>query len=246
MQKPPFVIQVPSDRYFLDDHCANCLTPLADDVEALFCSSWCTEIAEAVRYQRGAYRDGRIDNPDVQDAIVVRNAFLLAGGYHALGRALTSSTRLEVKERDSGRCKECGKKGTDIDHISGSSADLENLQLLCPDCHRAKTAKNLTPASAEQRAWLVSLHLSRVMPEVPRLLADDHDDWRRLWQSLKTARKQRLLDEIVTLGISSKGLRHRADMIAARDRWISPVPPGEAAFVDSPLVDWTWKPIDGR
>ena len=84
MRTPPFAITTPQDRYFLDDHCANCLEPLPEDVEALFCSAWCAEIADTVRYQRRVFRDGRIQRPDVQEAIRTRNAFLLIGGYRSL------------------------------------------------------------------------------------------------------------------------------------------------------------------
>ncbi|MCU1584532.1 MAG: endonuclease [Microbacteriaceae bacterium] len=236
-------MKVPTNHYFLDDHCANCLKPLPEDVEALFCSTWCNEIAGAVRYQRGAVRDGRINDPDVREAIMVKNAFLLAGGYQALGRTLPTSIRLEVKTRDAGKCQVCGKTGTDIDHIDGSSADLDNLQLLCADCHHAKTATNLVPASEEQRAWLLALNLTRVMPPKPALLADDQNEWQHAWRGLKTARKQRLLDYLTTAGIPAKGLKTRIDMINARDKW-APTATRRAVTQfeeDDPIVDWSWK-----
>ena len=122
MRTPPFVVEVPSNRYFIDDHCANCLEPLPEDVEALLLVV-CAEIADAVRYQRRVTRDGRIDDPLVQDAVEIRNAFLLAGGYRALGRTMSLTTRVEVKTRDGGKCQVCGKPGTEIDHIDGSSGD---------------------------------------------------------------------------------------------------------------------------
>lgn len=245
MEEPPFVVKVPRDRYFLDDHCANCLQPLPEDVEPLFCATWCNEIAGAVRYQRGAFRDGRIEDPDVRDAITVRNAFLLTGGYQAPGRALPMPIRLEVKTRNAGKCQKCGKTGTDIDHIDGGSPDLDNLQLLCADCHHAKTAENLVPASEEQRAWLLALQLTRVMPEVPTFLADDQDEWQHAWRGLKTARKQRLLDELVSAGIPTNGLKSRVDMITARDNWIPPDPIAPRKFdEDDPIVDWAWRATD--
>ncbi|MGJ4748882.1 HNH endonuclease, partial [Leptospira sp. SA-E8] len=40
------------------------------------------------------------------------------------------------------RCAICGKLGREVDHIKGSSNDIENLQLLCWDCHIAKTMQN--------------------------------------------------------------------------------------------------------
>ncbi|MGZ0213315.1 MAG: HNH endonuclease [Actinomycetales bacterium] len=221
MREPPFLIAVPSDRHFEDDHCANCLEPIPDDVDALFCSAWCSEIAEAVRYQRRVFRDGRIERPDVREAVGVRNAFILAGGYRSLARTLTTTTRAEVKTRDGGRCQSCGKTGTEIDHIDGSSADLSNLQLLCSDCHHAKTAENLVPASPEQSDLLKGLFLSRVAPDKPKLLVDDEVEWAKLWRSLKSARKKRFVDRLVDLGVDIGGVKTRAEMVLVLEDFMS-------------------------
>jgi hypothetical protein len=178
---------------------------------------------------------------------MVRNAFLLAGGYQALGRTLPVSVRVDVKTRDAGKCQECGKAGTDIDHINGSSADLDNLQLLCADCHYAKTAENLVPASDEQRALLIALNLTRVIPPVPTLLADDNDQWQHAWRALKTSRKQRLLDELTAAGISTKGLKSRIEMIAVRNASTSrPSATGSGFDESGPMVNWDWKPAEPR
>lgn len=53
-----------------------------------------------------------------------------------------------VKERDGNRCtwrlpsgKRCPRRGTDVDHRKpGDDHSLANLQLLCPDHHKRKTA----------------------------------------------------------------------------------------------------------
>ncbi|KTS65028.1 hypothetical protein NS206_05840 [Microbacterium testaceum] len=224
MRKPPFVISVPKDRYFKDDHCANCLEPLPWDEETLFCSTWCAEIPSNVRYQRRALRDGRIERPDVREAIATQNAFMLIGGYRSLGRALSTKTRAEVKQRDGGRCRQCGKPGAEIDHIDGSSADLENLQLLCGDCHRAKTAKNMVPASDESRALLQAFFVARVMPDEPTLLADDEAEWASLWRGLKSARKKRFVEHLEGLGIDTRGLKTRADMVLQLEDYLSDMP----------------------
>lgn len=185
-----------SGRAFLNDHCANCLAPLPEEVERLFCSDWCSETSKHVRYFRRVFRDGRIDQPDVQQAVHTRLAFLPSGGYGALGRTLSPRTRAEVKERDHGLCQACGKPGTEIDHIAGNSGDLSNLQVLCGACHRAKTEKNMVPASEELATLIDALFVDRVFPEIPRLLADDETVWESMWRKLKTERKQRLLHEL--------------------------------------------------
>lgn len=45
--------------------------------------------------------------------------------------------------RDGHRCRTCGAPANEVDHIvnvaEGGSDELENLQALCPPCHRRKT-----------------------------------------------------------------------------------------------------------
>ncbi|MGF2948219.1 HNH endonuclease [Microbacterium alcoholitolerans] len=189
--EPPFVIDVPHPRFFRDDHCANCLTELPIDIQGLYCSTWCQEVAAHVRYLRRVFRDGRFTDPDVQLAIQTKNAFLLVGGYRSLGRQLTPQLRAEVRVRDSGRCQQCGKTGAEVDHIQGNSDDLENLQLLCLDCHHKKTAQNFVPASENSKRLLKGFMKTRVQPADPQLLADDEQDWNGLWRRLQSERKER-------------------------------------------------------
>ncbi|MEB2311190.1 MAG: HNH endonuclease [Sorangiineae bacterium] len=179
-------------RVFIDDCCANCLNPLTPDTDGLFCSRWCRETAKNARYFRRAFRDGRIDDPDVREALRTRIAFMLGGGYSALGRTLRSNTRAAVIERDRGKCRLCGKPGTEIDHIEGSSPELTNLQLLCHECHAAKTDAALRPASEQEKALIEAFMRGRVEPEEPVLLADDEESWDRAWRGLLAARRARV------------------------------------------------------
>ncbi|GEM_PF-3604939 len=218
--EPPFFVETPEPRYFLEDRCANCLTELPDAVVGPYCSTWCAEVAGHVRYMRAALRDGRIEDPLVQTAIKTKGAFLLIGGYRSLGRTLTPARREEVKKRDAGLCQECGKPGTDIDHVDGSSDGLENLQLLCGDCHRAKTAEQMTEAAPESAALLQALFLARVLPDEPRLLADDETQWADVWKALQAERKARFTARLDAAGIRGRN-RSRIDLagdLAVRER----------------------------
>lgn len=182
------------ERYFENDRCANCLEPLSDEAEGLYCSELYSQLAETVRYWRRIARDDRIERPDVREALMTRIAHLLAGGYRKAARRLTDATQRAVWERDDGKCVRCGEPGAEIDHIAGDSSDLTNLQLLCVDCHHAKTAEFMSPASPEQQAAIASLYASRVQPDVPELLCDDERRWPREWPTLKKARRQRFHD----------------------------------------------------
>lgn len=56
---------------------------------------------------------------------------------------LPQEVRIEVWQRDSGRCVECGsQENLEFDHIipfaMGGSSTARNLQLLCGDCNRRK------------------------------------------------------------------------------------------------------------
>ncbi len=103
----------------------------------------------------------------------------------------------------------------EIDHIRDDSADLANLQLLCADCHHAKTTRRMVPASAEQQAMCAVLCARRVPPNVRALLCDDEQQW----QASKKACRHRQLDRIdeVSLDVDDFRGSTRAEMIAAID-----------------------------
>ncbi|MCX5538347.1 HNH endonuclease [Paraburkholderia sp. CNPSo 3076] len=64
------------------------------------------------------------------------------------GRAL-QRRNLSVKERDGYCCRKCGiaTVSGEVDHIkaleNGGTDDMDNLQYLCVDCHKVKTAQDL-------------------------------------------------------------------------------------------------------
>src|SRR6185436_5868619 len=68
----------------------------------LFCSDACKDEAKFVRYFRRCNRDGRLEQPDVQEAIEMRFAHIMAGGYSERERRISRSLRVAVIERDSG------------------------------------------------------------------------------------------------------------------------------------------------
>lgn len=151
---------------------------------------------------RRVSRDGRFNDPEVQTAIHTRNAFLLIGGYRSLGRNLTPRIRVDVRQRDKGKCQKCGKPGIEVDHVNGNSDELDNLQLLCLDCHHSKTAQNMVPANKNERRSLLLLVETRVLPLVPQLLADDEIRWATEWRALEAARKHRFLEKLRQAGLA--------------------------------------------
>ena len=81
------------------------------------------------------------------------------GGWSATRRASRHArgygaewdrARAKVMERDRGLCQPCARRGhvvlaRDVDHkvpkFEGGSDDEANLQAICADCHRVKTAE---------------------------------------------------------------------------------------------------------
>jgi hypothetical protein len=135
----------------------------------------------------------------------IKLAFLHAGGYDAAARRIADDTRALVNARDNRLCAQCGSAGKEIDHIDGVSADPSNLQLLCTDCHRAKTAERRRPASDQERSAVADLVERRVRPTVPLLLADDELRWHKVEPSLRSKYNRRVKLEAAEIGIETRG-----------------------------------------
>lgn len=174
--------------------CLNCDGPLPPEMKpgSLFCSEICKQRADTVRYGRRIYRDGRINDPLVAEAFRTKMAFAVTPiGYPLARRELDQPTRLAVFERDGGKCVRCGAPGSEIDHILSSSPDLANLQLLCHDCHMAKTKENFRPIEPGSQAGAVWIELrTRIHSPEPLRECDDEIGWPENWRKLAAARRQ--------------------------------------------------------
>ncbi|HKO56344.1 MAG TPA: HNH endonuclease [Thermoanaerobaculia bacterium] len=172
--------------------CPNCDEPVPD--ARLFCSELCREEAKYVRYYRTKIDDGSIVQADIRDALRMRLAHILAGGYHARLRQVPVDVRRAVIERDGGRCRACDAPGEEIDHIRGSKNDLSNLQLLCVDCHWKKTTRRMHRISAKSHPeeWAKANALvARVQAVEPIRLCDD-PSWERRSRTIQARRRRSL------------------------------------------------------
>jgi 5-methylcytosine-specific restriction endonuclease McrA len=170
--------------------CANCDKPVKKP--SLFCTDLCTEEARYVRYYRACNSDGRSQRADVQEALQIRLAMILGGGYPGRERALSQTVRQTIIARDGGKCRMCGQPANQIDHIRGNDNDLANLQLLCVTCHNAKTVGGFVPITPETHpeAWAKTESLyARVLAPVP-LRACDAPEWNSRWRLLLSQRQQ--------------------------------------------------------
>ena len=172
--------------------CPNCGKPM--HTAALFCTDLCKDEAKFVRYFRACIADGRFEQEDVQEALQIQLAHILAGGYQERLRRIPKEIRQAVFKRDNGLCRKCGAEGNQIDHILGNSVDIDNLQLLCAKCHIEKTREYLVPISQETHPeeWAKREELIfRVHLPNPLHLCDS-SEWSELWRTVKKRRSELL------------------------------------------------------
>ncbi len=156
----------------------------------LFCSEKCQQTAKTVRYGRATLLDGRYhQDPLVRQAIDMRIAHILGGGYPEKARHLSPEQREAIFTRDDRRCRLCGAPATDIDHIAGSSSDPENLQALCKPCNMAKARANFRSATPEEAAEGNAIR-ARITAERPVRLCDDEKKWDELWREIASEQRK--------------------------------------------------------
>ena len=190
-KKPPAAIDTRAEPFVrFPFPCVNCDSPVPN--ARLFCSDLCRDEAKYVRYYRKVIDEGSVEDLEIREALLIKRAHILAGGYDWRLRQLPQELRRAVIDRDRGVCRRCGQPGAEIDHINGASLDPANLQLLCADCHRKKTMQQIRPVSREAHPEVFAKAAAldeRVMSAEPLRLCD-HSDWNRLWRSVEGARRR--------------------------------------------------------
>jgi len=162
----------------------------------IYCSDFCKEQAKNIRWIRSTISRGVFDLPDVAEARMIRIAHLNAGGYIGLKRKIPFEMRMEVVSVSKSRCAECDIFTLDgeIDHIVDSTNDLSNLQLLCIECHRRKTLKNIKKVEIDdpdyQRIALEDAELRRrSLSPVPVKVCDDFSLWSQIEKRIRFERR---------------------------------------------------------
>lgn len=99
-----------TEPQFVAGLCANCGCPSVTIVSSLYCGELCKQSANLVRYARACHSDGRDRSPDIREAIQMRMASVLGGGYPERARHVPDDVRSAVFERAGGLCENCGRK----------------------------------------------------------------------------------------------------------------------------------------
>jgi 5-methylcytosine-specific restriction endonuclease McrA len=188
------------DTISIDFSCVNCdQVFVVSGAARLYCSPRCHQDAKLVRYVRACIKDGRMNDPLVRDVIRTRFAFAYSekGYYDEKARYIPPEKRQQVIELDKGLCRLCGEVGAEIDHINGNSDDLDNLQLLCHDCHSEKTEANMVPITPEHERYEEILAReselrSRIDASMPLRPCDDEVNWNDIYRELMTEQRQLL------------------------------------------------------
>ncbi|MDA8312281.1 MAG: hypothetical protein M0Z46_17075 [Actinomycetota bacterium] len=180
---------------FVAGHCVNCDGTTVTVASPLYCSPGCRQAAELVRYVRSATADGRITQADVREAIQMRLAMVLGGGYPESERRVAAALRWAVFERAEGKCEECGRvldfDGSSgdpdavatIQHKAGNSNDMEDLAAFCRRCNTADAQAKFVPVQPGSPEALLAQELRvRWSAPSPLRVCDDHETWGSLWR----------------------------------------------------------------
>lgn len=174
--------------------CVNCGKELEE--KKLYCSTFCSEFAGAIRYVRRAIADGRINEPDVQEGIGAKLLVLTGGGYPRLARALSPTEREAIFARDNRTCQMCAKRATQIDHIAGSSNDPSNLRAVCRICNIGMAFANAhvitaidDPEAFDRISRLFEEFAFRVAVKHNVRLCDDPATWDTLQKAVRSHRR---------------------------------------------------------
>jgi 5-methylcytosine-specific restriction endonuclease McrA len=194
-----------SPRY-ISGSCANCDSSAVTTEAPLFCSPRCRQAAELVRYVRACHRDGRDQRDDVKEAIQMKLAMVLGGGYPERERQVPPKIRAEVFRRANDRCEECGRP-LDFDsstgdpdaiptiqHLQGNANDLSNLKAFCRRCNMADAQSRFVPlAAGSSEAGMADELRKRWSSSEPLRLCDDDERWKGIWRQLARSARERLL-----------------------------------------------------
>lgn len=184
----------------IDFSCVNCdQVFIVSGAAKLYCSQRCHQDAKLVRYVRACIKDGRISDPLVNQAIGTRFAFAYSekGYYDEKARYVSPERKQQVIKRDGGLCRLCGAVGTEIDHINGDSDDLDNLQLLCHDCHSEKTEASMVPITPGHERYEEILARAnelraRIEAQTPLRPCDDEANWNDIYRELLKEQRELL------------------------------------------------------
>lgn len=169
----------------------------------MYCREACSQTAQLVRYVRRCRADGRDQQPDVAEAIQVKMALVLGGGYPAAARTVPPQVRAAVYARSGGKCEHCGVDllfdysrgdpgpcGATIQHTNSSSNELDDLAAWCRQCNTGDAKAKFVPATGASLDLARQIE-ARWMSEHPLQFCDDERNWAGQWRKLAAGAERR-------------------------------------------------------
>jgi ribosomal protein S27AE len=177
--------------------CVECGTSIVlTDRAKLYCSEACHQTLKLVHYVRRTIADGRWDrDPTIAEALQMRLAHILAGGYHEAARRVPPKLRAQVFERDADRCVLCGAPATQIDRVAGDASTLVYLRATCGTCNLGMAQDRLVPASASQAAVAQRIR-DRIFAPSPLYPRDDEQSGAAANARTLAERRRRVRDHL--------------------------------------------------
>jgi 5-methylcytosine-specific restriction endonuclease McrA len=185
-----------TDLDFEAGRCVNCDGPGVTVTAPLYCSPRCKQAAGLVRYVRARRADGMESRPDIREAIQMRLAMVLGGGYPEARRQVTAEVRAVIYARAEGQCEECGclldRDGSSgnpdslatIQHVNGNSNDPENLKAFCRRCNMADAQAKFVRVEPGSSQGLIARQLAERWSSPKPLRLCDVANWNDIWSAL--------------------------------------------------------------
>jgi hypothetical protein len=140
--------------------------------------------------------DGRFESdPTIEEALRMRVAQILAGGYDEKARRVSPALWERIMERDGRRCVICGEPATQIHHIAGSDSAEGNLRATCATCNPRLAQAQLVPAPPDKAAQ-ADLIIDRMFSPTPVFERDDVTAWPARLSALLSERRRLVHDHL--------------------------------------------------
>jgi hypothetical protein len=185
--------------------CVECGAAMVQTNRAkLYCSLVCHQTLKTVHYARATVADGRFErDPTIEDALRVRVAYIIAGGYHEVERRVPPALRAQIFARDDHKCVLCGEPATQIDHIAGDANTPENLRASCGACNLGLAQAQLVPAPPEKAAVAERI-FQRMFAPAPLVERDDESAWDETQKHLMADRRRQVRDHLAMVKLIAR------------------------------------------
>ena len=209
----------------------------------LYCSQWCAQLVELIRWMRRKVANGTENRPDIVEAFRNRSGILISGDhYDRENRKESQATKEALRKRSRGRCEKCGRTfGDDGDSRFTVQHTAKGEKLAwCWRCNMDDAQARLQPISdanrgAKKRANELG---KRIWSPKPLYFVDDPEAWTKNYRGLM--RIAHIPDAGIALSVA------HFDLDADEDRCPNCDPVDDNCSPRPPLDDEEWEQVIRR